>query len=578
VVFIGGLETWGDPAVRGFPRVDDERTRALLAEQLKVPGLKLYSPPIEGDTFGATLAPGITGFPFPSWYIAQCEVRPGIRPLVHQQALINGQWLDDEQQKHKVVPVRFVRACAHGHLDDISWKSFAHRGQTNCTRQLFWAERGSSGDFVDIFVGCDCGQFPPRSIIEAKKRLKDIPVLGFCNGRMPWLGSAASDAECKTEDGKPVEYRLLVRNASNAYFSLVHSSISIPEPDQTLRTAVGRVIETLGAVEDPAELKVMRRIPAVQAALGTLTDQQVFAELERRRKPGAIDGRKPKVAELQTFLAVKGQEGEDRPESLFFAREQALPAPRPPVLTSLSKVLRLERLREVTVQVGFTRHEAPSADVDGELDLELRPGKLAQELRWLPAVENYGEGVFFSFDREAIARWAARPKVKVRREQLLAGHAAWATARRSKKTPAPIEYVMLHSLSHLLLTQLSLSVGYAASSIRERVYAHESGYGILLLTGTPDAEGTLGGLVNAARDVERLFRDALALGEFCSNDPVCAQHRPDDPLEERFLHGAACHGCLLVPETSCEQRNDLLDRALVVETVESLGCGFFEAP
>ena len=42
------------------------------------------------------------------------------------------------------------------------------------------------------------------------------------------------------------------------------------------------------------------------------------------------------------------------------------------------------------------------------------------------------------------------------------------------------------------------------------------------------------------------------------------------------LHGAACHGCLLVPETSCEQRNDFLDRALVVPTVESPDAAFFE--
>lgn len=137
---------------------------------------------------------------------------------------------------------------------------------------------------------------------------------------------------------------------------------------------------------------------------------------------------------------------------------------------------------------------------------------------------------------------------------------------------------MLHSLSHLLLTQLSLDCGYAASSIRERIYVEEDGAGILLHTGTPDAEGTLGGLVNAARDLESLVRGALELGAFCSNDPVCSQHRFDDTHEERFLHGAACHGCLLIPETSCELRNDLLDRALVVETVDSLGCHLFDAP
>ena len=74
------------------------------------------------------------------------------------------------------------------------------------------------------------------------------------------------------------------------------------------------------------------------------------------------------------------------------------------------------------------------------------------------------------------------------------------------------------------------------------------------------------------------LRTAFALGELCSNDPVCAQHHPRVPHEHRFLHGAACHGCLLIAETSCEQHNDFLDRALVVPTVENLGVQFFPWP
>jgi hypothetical protein len=66
------------------------------------------------------------------------------------------------------------------------------------------------------------------------------------------------------------------------------------------------------------------------------------------------------------------------------------------------------------------------------------------------------------------------------------------------------------------------------------------------------------------------------LGRLCSNDPVCAQHEPQSPHESRFLHGAACHGCLLIAETSCEQHNDFLDRALVVPTVENLNAEFFK--
>lgn len=136
---------------------------------------------------------------------------------------------------------------------------------------------------------------------------------------------------------------------------------------------------------------------------------------------------------------------------------------------------------------------------------------------------------------------------------------------------------MLQSLSHLLITTLSLDCGYSASSLRERVYAPpgKSGYGILLYTGTSGSEGSLGGLVEMGKHIGRHLEHALELGRLCSNDPVCSQHNPADPHEERFLHGAACHGCLLIAETSCERHNELLDRALVVPTVATADAAFF---
>ena len=102
-------------------------------------------------------------------------------------------------------------------------------------------------------------------------------------------------------------------------------------------------------------------------------------------------------------------------------------------------------------------------------------------------------------------------------------------------------------------------------------------FGILLFTGSPDAEGTLGGLVQQARHIEDHLVQALGMSALCSNDPVCAQHVPGKSLENRWLHGAACHGCSLVAETSCEMRNDYLDRALVVPVLGVQDAAFFQA-
>ena len=94
--------------------------------------------------------------------------------------------------------------------------------------------------------------------------------------------------------------------------------------------------------------------------------------------------------------------------------------------------------------------------------------------------------------------------------------------------------------------------------------------------GAGGSEGTLGGLVEVGRDIESHLQRALELGRLCSNDPICAQHDPANPHEERFLHGSACHGCILIAETSCERRNEFLDRALVLPTVSTSDAAFFD--
>jgi hypothetical protein len=243
----------------------------------------------------------------------------------------------------------------------------------------------------------------------------------------------------------------------------------------------------------------------------------------------------------------------------------------------VERVVLVHRLREVVTEIGFTRFESPAMPIDSEVDLGVRLAALALETRWLPAIENRGEGVFIALDSGKVRSWTLRDAVKRRALAFYGG------VQTMSNTPIPIErveqiympYIMLHSFSHLLLTAISLECGYAAASIRERIYVRDGSYGIILYTGTPDAEGTLGGLVQIGRRIARHLDAALELGRLCSNDPVCAQHSPSQAHEGRLMHGAACHGCLLIAEPSCEHRNELLDRTLVVQTVDEPDAAFF---
>jgi hypothetical protein len=219
------------------------------------------------------------------------------------------------------------------------------------------------------------------------------------------------------------------------------------------------------------------------------------------------------------------------------------------------------------------------ARIYGEFETDVTRADLALDPAWFPAVENRGKGVFLQLGTDAVAQWLARDGVRARIDQLRAGHLRWCEQRGIERPFPGGPYVLLHTLSHLLIGAVAMRCGYPASSIRERIYVdHDAGrFGLMLYTASPDAEGTLGGLVAQARHISAHLAVALRAGSLCSNDPVCAGHEPASGMEGRWLHGASCHGCTLIAETSWEMRNDYLDRALVVPTLTAPNAAFFPA-
>jgi len=568
-VLVAGLDDWslGDS-------ISEPRLAEKIARLLDLPVVHLRTPPREPDSPTAPKT-GIKVWQFPEWFVTQdmnvsgpSQIRS--RMLVHRKRLTKGKFIDNDKIKRTVVPVRFVCACRNGHIADINWRVFAHSGPSECTRQIWLDERGTSGDLSESWIRCECGA-QPRSLISAVNLQNR--ALGTCNGHRPWLGPMTRE-NC----GEPS--RLLVRTASNAYFSQLMSVISLPERDQAVKERVDLVWEFLSEVEDLDSLKYERRKARVNKTLEGLSDEEVFAEIQSRKGASRGPAKSVKLAELETLISAQEEIGEDRPDGNFFARALPPAVWQDEVMEPIQRVILVHRLREVTALTGFTRFEAASPDIEGELEMGVRRAALAPEMTWVPAIENKGEGIFLQFKREAIESWISRADVTARGQQLLDGFARWHQEHSNSRREFPgLPFIMLHSFAHLLITSVSLECGYPASSIKERIYAlSNTGYGVLLYTGSTDSEGTLGGLIEVGRRIHQHVRASLELGELCSNDPVCAQHAPENAHERRFLHGAACHGCVLIAETSCEQHNDYLDRALVIPTLENRGIEFFPRP
>ena len=583
---IAGLGWWA----KGEPIIED-RLLAMLAKEPDYRSVKLFAPPPSSRDLDDPLRKWIKAFEFPEWFICQNERcwddsglsprRDGAKPrrLLHASQLEKGKHRckGAKGAASEVQPVRFTRACRLGHIDDIDWVRLAHlrRPDGPCGRPILWIdEAGATGDLDDVRLTCTgCTGPSIRMSVALRKRVDGKPPLGFCEGRRPWLGELRG-AGCGEE------LRFLLRSASHAWLPVAASVLHIPDPDAALRDKVTSVYELIKGVKSAAQIDMLRDLQdPVRDGLEGVSSESAFAEVMRRRDGQAAPRKKIKDAEVEVLLG-----GEPSPSNERFSMKRVTaPKGQRWIMDRIDHLVVLPRLTEVRALVGFTRFESRASDIDGELDIGAEVARPDEPLSWLPAVENLGEGFFFSLKESALLDWwKTKPGVPRRDRMFKEGFRRWQEQREDRKKAKPdfanARYVLLHSLAHLLITAVSLECGYSASSIRERIYAGAGGSGILLYTASPGAEGSLGGLVEVGRRLDRYLELALDLGRLCSNDPVCATHQPDQGAgqSDRFLDGACCHGCLLLSETSCERMNLYLDRTLVVPTVETSDAAFFD--
>lgn len=574
-VVIGGLEHWQWPDGH-YVALDDARLRRSLLPRLRAlsPDLDLakidyFRKPPECDQQDPSPRVGVRALEFPRWFVCQACRRLG-RPNDVFVPHKHGYQHDCRPVKPpRAIPVRFVSACRRGHLSDFPWRLFAHRDRKDgiCDRPELYLYEGATGDLGKIRVKCtNCDASQPMSAARA-------PIYA-CDGESPWLGGRAVNQKCDQKS------ELLVRTASDAYFSQVVSALRLPpvEPGVIARRVrepeVWKLVQKVNTVEQLTMLMDLQDV--VAGALKGLVPAAVLAAIAAERSEKADDTERPlRTVEFEKIVSAPDEQPGNEPEEGVEFAAYRVPKSRIKLPTGVRGLVIVPELREVRVQVSFSRFDSVSANLQGEYDFEgakLKPAPLTLpggNQKWLPAAEVRGEGIFVELDEAAVVAWEKRPAVVERAKKLL--HAFDADGRG--EFPG-VRFYMLHSLSHLLLTAISLECGYAASAIHERIYCQAPGIpgeppmaAVMLSTGTTGSEGTLGGLVEEGRRLRHHLREAWDLGRLCSNDPVCATHDPSSASSDRRTEGAACHGCLYIAECSCERFNRYLDRALVVPTI-----------
>jgi len=571
-VLVSGLDQWDYSRV--VPSVvHEERLLANVRRVLGSQVSELREPPIlPDDGFDRTATAtrvGVPVIPFPQWlrctacdrlgrleegsiwsFVNRVPSRPDLARFIHAQC-------PKSRRDPIAVPARFVLVCPAGHLDEFPWVSFVHSNKEcpegSAGRLTMEDRAGNVGP--NVIVRCECGA--RRNMLQAigAAGARRLPR---CRGRHPHLG--VFDSECP----RATDVRTLVLGASNQWFAVSVSALHLPSRTHGLAADVERLWPLLREVDSEQVVQYALRTRPELVGLRVHEAAPVYKAIEEYRAAlefGSSLG--PTDLRVAEYSALTDPEASTDSED-FTIRASLV---RPPVDRLIEQVVLVERLRVARAFVGFTRLDAPEW---GQASADAMVRLTNVEPTWVPATQTRGEGIFIRLREDVLRAWEPSADTHPHVEAL---EAAYGRFRANRKLDPRVgwpgaRYLLLHTLSHMLVRQMSLECGYSSASLAERIYHDLDGSpaaGILIYTAASDSEGTLGGLVALGESVRlaSLVTDAIEDAKWCSSDPLCSEREPVDP--EEFIHGAACHACLFLSETTCERGNRFLDRSLVIQ-------------
>lgn len=533
---------------------------------------------------------------FPQWHFCQSCKRLSHLPLtaVGRQRC---QHCQQEGRTRFLAQVPFVAMCEDGHLQDFPWREWVHHSATpRCGGSLKLFSTGGT-TLGNQMVKCDCGKKRTLAgIIEAspdgtKSKLSSQLEQGSvypCQGVQSQHGSAEPHGCARPLRGS-------LRSASNLYFSAIRSAIYLPRaaanvPEELLSILLDEpdLIDRItsyfdaGRSIEPAKLrrgytKALKAYSDLELDVAAAAAYQVVDESKAVPEDGGAN--EETEEEFRRAEADVLRSDVDTPELVVVP----VATTRYSGLTSelFSAINLVERLRETRVLAGFTRvfpEQQPDREGNANRLWQTRPH---HHENWLPAYCVFGEGLFFSLDDEKLRAWESEPPVVARVAFLQKRYNDAQQRRQLRDRELSPRFLLVHTLAHLLMNQLTFECGYSSAALRERLYVStEPGReqaALLIYTAAGDAEGTMGGLVRMGKPgyLEDVLDAALRGANWCASDPVCMEIGSSAGQGPDSCNLAACHSCGLVPETACEEFNRFLDRGAVVGSAEDTSTGFF---
>ncbi|MFI3164103.1 MAG: DUF1998 domain-containing protein [Bacillota bacterium] len=583
VLMTAAVDVWGK-----CQKVHDERLEKFL-------GVNGFVSPLPEH--------GVAFSRFPRWYFCpKCRI---FQPIEKWKADNSKRNSYDEYMVKKLVcnhcnvelvPARVVVACEAGHIDDFPWVKWVHAKSFGSPKHICQNPRlkistgGTASSGLDgIVIECvNCkakaslqGAFDKDVFMEMTKNDK-IPMEFYCTGNHPWKHEKESCGEFS---------RTFQRGSSSVYFPKTISSLVIPPYSSILNSKVedsleySKFIVVLEEMLEDDYDSVEEKTKDINKKIDRYAEK-IAAEI-------ACEINAVKVLLRRKYLSEKVDENTDDKELKYKYEEyQALTGIIPAQnleedefyregkdgslynIPSVESVALIHKVKEVSALVGFSRI-MPTIGMDHESRgfVSVKGEKVNATY---PATSYIGEGIFIELKYSDICQWIKSAHLESRSIKLKEKYKDSYFCNKQLDVDGVL--VFMHTLSHLLLKELSYNCGYTLAALKERIYYGEVDgkrmCGIFLYTTGGDSQGTLGGLVRQGQPdcLPLIFRKAIESAQFCANDPVCS-FSEGQGIES--LNLAACHACVLVPETCCELGNLLLDRVPLIGKMDDVDIGYY---
>ena len=556
------------PDIRYWPRdIDGSREIkhvARISRHSKIDDRRLVKPPVESSTKCINLnyecKNCIPATKFPRWsFCRECG-------LLHH----------GDQDKNKcssrtcsggLMQVHWVLVHPLGYLADVDWHYMAHGKESeNCTRNRDEAYLKLIRE-PEYLVKCTKCK---------RKGWEDIMSYGKKTWQQPWIRIEAKE---NVTDSKA---EVMPIGDSRMYIPENHRALVIPPESRISRSSL--VDRLYSNPDDQKRIKHAKPGLDYKSTIRCIASKYGCTPTELEKALQKIEHGYPLYGEefdlgdpMQLEYEIlsrpipEQREDEDLVTQHYTQGWKAQSGKNisSKILSLVDRLVMVKRLRMISVFTGFRR--------EAITDLSRKKNKLtgtslvlpdvSGECDWLPAAELYGEGIFFTLDENLMRIWEEKVSEARKDDDALdrfLNHIR-STIRENEEVSNTPRFVLCHSLSHLLMQQLEHDCGYPAASLQERIYCkrgEKSMAGILIFVAVPDVHGSLGGLMKHAKPTRfhRSLSRALDAAKWCSFDPVCSS--PEDSKYEQ-LNGAACHACLMIPESSCCCNNRYLDRTLI---------------